>query len=373
MPSGTTNLLVGDVYEAALEPDLWPSILERIADSVAATTTAFSMHDPITRFGTVLGHVRADPCLSRMYDDYYHQINPHAQRLMASLRVGELAIGQAAISDEALAATEYYNDFLKRQDLFHIAGGVIARDGSLAYAFTTLRPRRKGAFHVHELTPLQAILPHIARAARISKELNTSANILQSFVNLPIGLILLDGQCCALQLNASAQQILDQDDGLSLNAQGQLRLNKRNNMFEVNLSGAIGTSMGKGLHPGGNVLIERRSGKPPYRLSIMPLRVSNFIRDWKQAAAAVFVTDSDAAPDTDFELLQRHYGITKQEAVVAELLVRGLDVSEICTQLRVKKTTVRTQIRSLMTKFGVGRQVELVLKLTKFGARQIAK
>jgi DNA-binding CsgD family transcriptional regulator len=368
MATESFTSLIGDIYEAVFEPALWPSILERIADSVHATTTAFALHDPETRYGLVLGHVRADPSLSQMYDDYYHKLNPHIQKLSLILSTGELAVGQSVISDEALEQTEYYNDFLKRQDLFHLAGGTIAREGSLRYGLTTLRPRRKGEFEARELKPLQALFPHLARAARISKELNTSAHVLQSFVTLQIGLILLDRQGRVIQANAPAEGILNQKDGLSLNAQGQLLSQKRNDSLPAKLMAAIATATGEGSHAGGDVLIERHSGKTPYRLSIMPLRVSNFVSQWKQAVAAIFVTDPHVEPCLDSTSLQKHYGVTRHEAAVAALLVQGLDLNEICAQLGVKKTTVRTQIRGLMDKFAVKRQVALVLKLSKIGA-----
>jgi len=370
MKTSRVAALVGDIYEAALEPNLWPSILERIADSAGATTTAFSMHDPVTRYGATLGHIRADPSLSKMYDEYYHQLNPHAHYFSRALNIGQLGIGQMVMPDEALERTEYYNGFLKRQDLFHIAGGVIARDGSLTYGFATLRPRRKGEFRASELNALQAIMPHLARAARISKELNTSAHVLQSFASLQIGLILLDRQRRVVLANQQAEQILNRKDGLTLGAQGQLLAHKQENLLPAKLAGAIGTSLGKGLQPGRDVFIERPSAKTPYRLSIMPLRASNFVSDWKQAAVAVFVSDPDARPDLDSKFLQQHYGVTRKEAAVAALLVQGMDLHQICERLGVKITTVRTQIRSLMDKLGVKRQVELVLKLGKTGAAQ---
>jgi len=359
--------LVGDIYEAALEPKLWPSILERIADSVRATTTTFSMHDTTTRFGALLGNVRADPSFSQLYDAYYHSVNPHVQRLSQLLTVGELGVGQMVISDQEMLECEYYNDFLKGQGVFHIAGGVIARDGSLSYAFATLRPRGKGEFFIRELAPLQTILPHLARAARVSRELNASAHVLQSFASLAIGLILVDRQGRLVLANQQAEEILNRKDGLTLSAQGQLVAHKQKNLLLAKLFEAIGTSLGKSLHPGGDVLVERPSGKMPYRLSIMPLRVSNFVSDWKQAVAAIFVSDPDAEPDLDSKFLQQHYGVTRKEAAVASLLVQGLDLDQICDQLGVKKTTVRTQIRSLMDKLDAGRQVELVLKLSRIG------
>jgi DNA-binding CsgD family transcriptional regulator len=167
--------------------------------------------------------------------------------------------------------------------------------------------------------------------------------------------------------NPPAEKILNQNDGLTLGPQGQLLSHKRNSMLAAKLVGVTDTSIGHGLDAGGDVSIERPSGKTPYRLSILPLRVSNFVSEWKQAVAAIFVSDPDSEPRLDAKFLRQNYGVTEKEAAVAALLVQGLDLNEICERLGVKKTTIRTQIRSLMDKFAVKRQVELVVKLSRLG------
>lgn len=59
-------------------------------------------------------------------------------------------------------------------------------------------------------------------------------------------------------------------------------------------------------------------------------------------------------------LLQRLYGLTKSEAQVALLAMRGEGLSPIAEKLSVSLTTVRTHLRHVFEKTGIHRQAELV-------------
>ncbi|HYZ86686.1 MAG TPA: helix-turn-helix transcriptional regulator [Bryobacteraceae bacterium] len=63
--------------------------------------------------------------------------------------------------------------------------------------------------------------------------------------------------------------------------------------------------------------------------------------------------------------LVRHPSLTKTEARVAELLVAGHSVSEICDELSIRTTTARTHLRHLFEKTDTRRQSELVAALLR--------
>jgi DNA-binding CsgD family transcriptional regulator len=61
--------------------------------------------------------------------------------------------------------------------------------------------------------------------------------------------------------------------------------------------------------------------------------------------------------------------LTPAEARVAGLIAEGRSVEEITGSLSVSSNTVRTQLKSVFTKTGVGRQAELVTLLSAHGLR----
>jgi DNA-binding CsgD family transcriptional regulator len=90
----------------------------------------------------------------------------------------------------------------------------------------------------------------------------------------------------------------------------------------------------------------------PYRLNFAPrvLVVARGPRGEKARRTAV---------------LQAAYALTSAEVQITEYLVEGQSAEFIAAKRGVSVATVRTQIKTIMAKLGVSRQVELVVRLGK--------
>lgn len=62
-------------------------------------------------------------------------------------------------------------------------------------------------------------------------------------------------------------------------------------------------------------------------------------------------------------VLQQLYGLTSAEAEVAMAMTQGAPVCDIAASRGVAPSTVRAQVKAILSKVGVGRQVELVQRL----------
>src|SRR5262249_37832765 len=81
------------------------------------------------------------------------------------------------------------------------------------------------------------------------------------------------------------------------------------------------------------------------------------------AASVVFVMEREQGSLVDHEAVRRLYGLTDAEAAVVEGLVRGLTLRQIAAERRASIHTVRTQMKSVLSKTGAGRQAELVRQI----------
>ncbi len=63
-------------------------------------------------------------------------------------------------------------------------------------------------------------------------------------------------------------------------------------------------------------------------------------------------------------ILQQLYGLTSAEAHVALAVTDGAPVSDIAARRGVAASTVRAQVKAILSKVGVGRQLELVQRVT---------
>jgi len=71
MRSQGLSEFVGLIYDTALDPDAWPTMLNRLADLLAATTGAhFGSYNSRTYVTTNLAP-RLDPEYSRVYPEYW--------------------------------------------------------------------------------------------------------------------------------------------------------------------------------------------------------------------------------------------------------------------------------------------------------------
>jgi DNA-binding CsgD family transcriptional regulator len=77
-------------------------------------------------------------------------------------------------------------------------------------------------------------------------------------------------------------------------------------------------------------------------------------------AALVLIIDPELEPEPRAALLRLLYGLTKAEADVALLVLRGQGLTPIAEELSVSMTTVRTHLQHVFNKTDTHRQAELV-------------
>ena len=79
--------------------------------------------------------------------------------------------------------------------------------------------------------------------------------------------------------------------------------------------------------------------------------------------SVVFVMERQGDLPVDHEVVRSLYGLTDAEAAVVQGLVRGLTLRQIAAERRASIQTVRTQMKSVLSKSGAGRQAELVRQI----------
>ena len=100
--------LVGSIYDAALDAQLWPGVLNRIGDAVGGPQVVFGFYDPAN--GIVSMHApRTDPDILRSFDEWTPDIP--ALPCTGNYRPGEVFTGADVISRDEFTSTAFYNEF----------------------------------------------------------------------------------------------------------------------------------------------------------------------------------------------------------------------------------------------------------------------
>jgi len=79
--------LIGDIYDAALEPSLWPDVVGRAGRFVGGQVASIFSKSPIAGGGDVLCQSGIDPHYCRLYFEKYVKLDPASRRVT---RAGEI-------------------------------------------------------------------------------------------------------------------------------------------------------------------------------------------------------------------------------------------------------------------------------------------
>jgi DNA-binding CsgD family transcriptional regulator len=361
--------LIGRIYDAAADAQLWPAFLEAFADAAAGTTTALVHYDLQESRADICASIRFDPYYVGRYNAYYGTRDAWKAAWLARFnRTSPEAIVtcEELVSPDQLGKTEFFSDYLLPQDTVHQFGGPInISDGRCCSTLTCLRPRKRGPFGPEAVGFLRLLLPHLQRAIQFHRRIAESEGryhaSLDALDRLTTGAILLDDRCRILTTNREADRLLGQKDGLcatrsTISATTQHETQELHRM----IAGAARTARGEGASSGGFLALPRPSGKRPLSVLVAPVARHAFAPGIRTPAVVVFVTDPERKPESLPGDLTRLYQLTASESRLAELLMHGETVVRAAEQLGISHNTARTHLQRIYQKTGTTHQSDLV-------------
>ena len=351
--------VIGSFYEAALDPSLWTGLAPQVAAAFDASSAVLKTYDAAGALDLLevtdnFGHAPKDEALV----DYWHRNDLWVER-SAAYGAGRVVVGHELVPASELEETGYYRDWLRPLAIHDLVGGVVELGGGLG-VLGVHRDRTEAAFGAREARTAAILLPHLERALKIQARLSpvarqaTSAALEQSGV----AVLVVDGSNhLILYLNTAAEHLLAHTPELYVTGG---RLAARDPLSEtrlaIALSRALATAQGGPQTPPSAVALPRPE-RAPLILTAAPLPARISMR----GAPGVLVLLRD--PETSSPragVLQELFGLTQTEAGVAAALCRGASLSKVAAELRIRLSTVRTHLKSVMLKTNTRRQAELV-------------
>jgi DNA-binding CsgD family transcriptional regulator len=353
---GTISSLLEAALAAASDDLQWPVFLEALSSQLGASTMSLFLSDPVGQRSSIQFAAGKDPSYVKAYNEHFATVSPFfGDWSHERWREGVIELSGQVCPDRVLLRTEYYNDWLRPQKIHHLARGVVAREGEASWVLSFGRPRRSGSITGRELALFGAILPGLRGALRLRHHLLVARSerdaASAAFDALRIGVIFLDGRDSAIGINRRAQAILDAADGLKLE-RGTLSASCSTDTARLRrLIGQVREAIHTG---GGMVAINRPSGREPLHAVVTPPPRNHFHSGPRVATSVVFVMEREQGSPIDQEVVRAQYGLTHAEAAVVEGLVRGLTLRQIAAERRASIHTVRTQMKTVLSKTGAG-------------------
>lgn len=227
-----------------------------------------------------------------------------------------------------------------------------------------MSPLRMGG----SMTPPPALAgrsPFLSRTGALpadtpADEAGASALLIAAIERVPFALTIVDAGGTVATANEPARRILARRDGIStvggvLEAHvpaetRQLRMTIRETMLKP-----------ESAWPAHDILtLSRPSGRQPFILLVRPLSKCTTSCLATRGRAMVLINDLEWPSSGCGYLLRQTFGLTIAEAEVATSLMDGHEPRQIAERRGVRVSTIRTQIRSILAKCRVGRQIDLV-------------
>jgi DNA-binding CsgD family transcriptional regulator len=347
------GILVDRIYEAAAVPDRWPEVLDRLAQEVAA-------------FGAVMLVRRSDAWsgwrFSPSYAESFHAYlndgidrrSLSVHRLLAADHAGFLTVGDIYTPEE-WRADPLYADWAVKWGLDQATATAVPIPSGELLIFYLQRRAGAPAFGSHEVSLLDGVRPHLARAGLLAarwrlERLRAAAEAL-ALIGLPA--MIVEGGARVLAANSLIDAVADHLRWLPRDRIGLVdpladRLLRR---VLAGLS-ASGQSAGRSF--------AARSKESASAAVVHVIPTPGQARDIFGGGEAVLVITPVAArqaPDT--ALIRSLFDLTPREARVARGIAEGLSIGDIARRCGVERETIRSQVKAVFAKTGTHRQAEV--------------
>ncbi len=365
--------LIGDIYDAVLEPRLWTGVLERAASFVGGCAASIFWQDSIRNEGNVCYQFGADPQYVQLYFQKYVKLNPLNMTYL-TLDVGEVSSNSIMISPAEFFETRFYREWVQPQGWIDNAFAILDKSATSFGAFNVFRHERDGLADEDALRRLRLMTPHLRRAALIGQVVDLKASAAATFADmldaLAAGIFLLDATGRVVHANAAGRDIFAAGDMLrSVGGRLIARDPQVNRVLHASFTATEHGDAAVGAQ-GIAVPLIARNGKR-HVAHLLNLTSGERRRSGIAVAATVAMFVHKAALETPSrsEAIARAYKLTPTELrVLLALIEVGGGGPEVAEALGIADATVKTHLSNLFRKTGVKHQADLVKVVAGFSS-----
>ena len=362
--------LTGDIYDAALEPALWPDVLGRTARFVGGPSAALYSKTAGGENGDVACFCGFEPDFVRSYCDVYFRMDP-ANNSHFFAPLAQPVATTAVISSAEFQKTRYFREWSKPQGLVDCLNVVIDKSEAGVTLLGVSRHACSGVADDAAQQRMRLIAPHIRRAVLIARQIDRktaeAAVLTDSLDGIAAGVFLVDGTGRLVQANEAGTLMLDAGDRLK-EMGGRLAANdhEADGALRAALAGAAGGDAVLGTG-GTAVPLTGRDGEH-YVAHVLPLTSGARRRAGKafDAVAALFVHKASVNRPAYPEVIAKAYRLTPAELRVLLALAEHGGARDVADALGVSVETVKTHLSRLYDKTGTHRQADLVRLVSGF-------
>jgi DNA-binding CsgD family transcriptional regulator/PAS domain-containing protein len=358
--------VIGSIYEATCDPALWAAAVGNLENLFHGSKACFGRCGPDIQANDIVA-TRRDPAFERcFFEEYAHQPNAFVDAVNAA-PVGMVYQDHALVGGDTLKRSRFWNEWMAPQDMYGGIACKVLQSGPSYWYFDVQRGRGQAGFEAEDAELLRLILPHLARAADISRNFQSAQHLASTFSELPFGVIVTDGHMRIATLNAAAEAILSKPDSGLLRKSGRLAAANLGHTICLQELVALSCRTHEDVMPGvgGDLLVRaaNRDTGVDLALSVGPL-VSALQLPFVGRHAAIFIRELSLEVPAGFEEQARtFFGLTQKQAALAASLASGMTLKEAAADAHIQINTARSYLHSIFVKTRTHQQSELVALL----------
>lgn len=348
------DMLTDRIYEAALVPEKWPDVLGEMSSAVGGAGGVL-----LTANANFTGGVASDD-IKATFEEFIHDgwaaINIRPARLSQANHAGFVRDNDIFTAEE-IENDPVYRDFLRKRGLGWATGTMLDTPSGDSIIFSFERAYDKGPVPLEIVQLFDTLRPHLARSALLSSRLamERARAMTETLESLGLPGAVLRGGGRVLAVNALFERLMpplfqDRRDRLHLSdaaADGLLELALLRNSF-------AGRPVAVNSIP-----VAATDQHSPMILHLLP--VCGVAHDvLAQATSLLVVTPVDRAVVPTAKVLQGLFDLTPAEARVARGISEAQTVEGLALSAGVSLETVRSQLKTVLSKTGLSRQQELI-------------
>ncbi len=349
--------LIDRIYECSFVPELWPDVLDELAELVDARGgQLFAVRDKVMSW--ITSSNLTETFQAYVAEGYFARCGRKV--CLFTQNQPSFLTEHDYWTPEQLESNEIYRDFFRPRGLGWSACTGLAMPTQDNIVFTLERNYERGPVEREKIEALNELRPHLARAALIAARLGLrsaqGASNTLSAMGLPA--LVLDAQGTVIEANDLMAGLQEQ---MHWRAQNRIALadSQANAMLWAALP-ALDHSAQASIH---SFVLRGADGLATCVAHILPIRRS--AHDiFARAYALLVITPLTARKAPPVELLRSLFDLTVAEARVARGLAGGQSLDDLASSGGVSRNTVRTQLQQVLEKTGCTRQAEVTALLS---------
>jgi DNA-binding CsgD family transcriptional regulator len=358
------STLIGDIYDAALEPPLWTDVLGKAARFVGGPAAALFSKDAASKTGGVAYDYGIEPRYRQLYFDQYIKLDPATTGHFFAKIEEPMATADLMPYDDFLE-TRFYKEWAQPQSLMDMLSSVLDKSATSVALFGVFRHERDGVVDDEMRRRMRLIVPHIRRAVLIAKVIDLSKVEASTFADtldgLSAGMFLVDRGARIVHANAAGHVILATGDFLRAAAGRLVARDPQTDRTLCDIFTAAGNGDAAIGIKGIALPLTARDGQR-HVAHVLPLTSGARRRAGAAYAAttALFVHRAALETPSPPEAIAKAYKLTPTELRILLAVVEVGGVPEVAEALGIAEGTVKTHLHHLFEKTNTTRQAELV-------------